>query len=184
VAEALVSRLTDKNGPVRVSAEQALAESVDPATTAALINSLDTTRWHMRLRAVEILVRRRDPGSTAALAGCLRDRDQEVRIAAVEAFAQRDDPAAAPGLVTCLVDVDDKVRRAAVKTLTSRESSQDLLAIAAKAGRISRSPAQEFVDAAEELMNRYYRRIAPSERPAVRAAMAQLTAALTDKRAN
>lgn len=103
-----------------------------------------------------------------------------MRIAAVEAFAQRDDPAAAPGLVTCLFDVDDKVRRAAVKTLTSRDSPQDLLAAAVKVGRIGRFP-QEFVDAAEELMNRFYRRIALSERPAVRAAMAQLTAALTDK---
>lgn len=52
-----------------------------------------------------------------------------------------------------------RVRRAAVKTLTSRESSQGLLAKAVKVGRISRFPAREFVDAAEELMNRYHRRI-------------------------
>ena len=136
-----------------------------------------------RALAVEVLARHDDDTATAALVNCLDDHDQDVRIAAVEALAGRNDPSAGAALMNCLGAYSDKVRQATVKTLASRESPKDLVALAIKLQHVSRFPAQEILDAAEELTSRYYHRITQAQRPAVRAAMAQLIALLADKSA-
>lgn len=131
----------------------------------------------------EVLARRDGDTATAALLDCLDDHDQDVRIAAVEAARRTQRPLCGRRLMNCLGAYSDKVRQAAVATLASRDSPQGLLALSIKVQHVSRLLAQENLDTAEEFTSRYYHRITPAQRLAVRAARAQLTALLADKSA-
>ena len=136
----------------------------------------------MQAKVITALAGRDAPGLTEALLDQLADTNEPVRSAAVDALAGRDTPKVTQALLDRLSDPPRLVRWVARKGLAEHGAPEVLMYLAKEIGKLmsladetAQVPDPPFLERAEELMTQFYRRIGPSEQPAVLNAMGWLT---------
>jgi HEAT repeat protein len=110
--------LHHKNGPVRLSAVEALSHLGVAAAAEPLRSLLNDPMWDVRRAAVETLGRLKDDRAVDALTRTLADKDADVREATAIALGGLSDRRAIGPLVLALKDSTSGVRRIAAAALS------------------------------------------------------------------
>jgi HEAT repeat protein len=115
--DAIVQRLHDPNGDIRLAAAAAIGNIGDPNAIAILTQALQDHYFGVRLAAVESLGRLGDPAAVAILIERLRDSNSKVRAAAAASLGKFENLEARVALVETLADPDAAVRDAVLEAL-------------------------------------------------------------------
>jgi HEAT repeat protein len=179
VTKALLGRLNDRFFFVRAAAVVALISRDMPEVTKTLLGSLNDRSMTVRATAVAVLAVRTTPKLNQELLDEFADQAWATRLATM---ARRDSKEVTQALLDRLADPAPLVRMVAKEVLAAHDAPEVLMYLTRETGKLMLLADETvqvsdppLLDRAEELMTQFYRRIEPSEQPAVLNAMGWLT---------